>query len=146
MFKWVRPLGQGGFSSLYKLRKNKDLKIRSLKEAKAFKGNILVNTNSMDHLWLKAGGFKNLDVATRVKSTIVMLFAKRAPLIIFNSSNIHEEFASAGHSVDDVELVLPLFQTPPYMALSKKTDDAILHKIQKAYDELKSQGKIEMVD
>ncbi len=146
LFKWVRPLGQGGFSSLYKLRSNKELRLKTLQEAKEFNGYILTNVNSMDHIWLEANGFKNLDVSHKVDSCIKKLFVGRAPLIIFNNSNIDEEFANAGFDANDVEIVLSLFQTPPYMALSLSTDNEILIKIQTSYDELLAQGKILLID
>ncbi len=146
LFKWVRPFGQGGFSSLYKLRSNKELRLRTLKEAKEFNGNILTNVNSMDHIWLEANGFNNLDISQKVVSSIKKFFAGRAPLIIFNNNNLDEEFASAGFDARDAELVFPLFQTPPYMALSHSTDNEILKKIQNSYDELLAEGKILLID
>ncbi len=146
LFKWVRPLAHAGVSSLYKLKTNKELRLRNLKEAREFNGNILTNTNSMDHIWLEANGFTNLDIAPDVEASIKKIFYGRAPLIIFNNSNIDEEFANAGFDVKDVELVLPLFQTPPYMALSLSTDNDILIKIQNSYDELLAAGKIKLID
>jgi len=146
LFKWIRPLGQGGFSSLYKLRKNTNIRFRTLKEAREFEGKILTNLNSMDHLWLEANKFKNLDVASRVEDSIKKLYGGRAPLIIFNNANIDEEFKSAGFDARELELVLPLFQTPPYMALSPSTDNRILEKIQKAYDALLKTGRLKLTD
>ena len=100
----------------------------------------------MDHIWLEANGFKNLDISQQVVSCIKKIFAGRAPLLIFNSSNIDEEFANAGFDAKDVEIVLQLFQTPPYMALSLSTDNEILIKIQNSYDELLAEGKILLID
>ncbi len=42
--------------------------------------------------------------------------------------------------------MLPLFKTPPYMALSLSTSDDILKKLQKAYDALMKENIIKSVN
>ena len=144
LFKWVRPLGKGGVTSLYRLKRNTHIAPRNLDEAKAYR--ILANQDSMDHLWLKSKNFPHLETPPTVENAIMMFFKGRADLIAFDSSVMKEEFTKFGFSVDDVVPAMPLFQTPPYMAVSPSTSDAVLLKLQKAFDGLKAEGQIEPVN
>lgn len=140
LFKWVRPLGEGSETSLYRLKTNTKSMPKTVEEAKNY--SVLANKDSMDELWLTANGFKKLQKPPAVEYTIKMFFAGRAEMIAFSDATMKDEFAKQGFSLDDVEKVLPLFKVPPYMALSLSTGDDVLLKIQKAYDDLLKEKKI----
>ena len=144
LFKWVRPLGKGGVTSLYRLKKNSHINPTNIEEAKKY--TIGANDNSMDHIWLKFNGFTNLNTPSKVEHTIKMFFKDRFDMIAFDDSVLAAEFKNLGHDFSEVVQVLPLFKTPPYMALSLSTSDKILEKIQKAYDILLKENKIKLVN
>jgi polar amino acid transport system substrate-binding protein len=144
LFKWVTPLGKGGITSLYKLKKNKNINPTSIEEAKKY--SIGTNNKSMDHLWLMDNGFTNLVTPSKTKHAIKMFFRERFNLLAFNDEVIAEEFNNIGLDPADAISVMPLFRTPPYMALSLRTSDDIRKKIQKAYDELLDENKIKLVN
>ena len=144
LFKWVRPLGKGGQTSLYRLTAKSKINPKALQDVKKYQ--LAANENSMDHLWLKYNGFDNVSTPPQVENTIRMLFAGRIDMIPFDDSVIESEFTHFGFKTADVVKVLPLFKTPPYMALSLNTPDSILIKLQKAYDELLKSHKIKLVN
>ncbi|MCP3922008.1 MAG: amino acid ABC transporter substrate-binding protein [Desulfobacterales bacterium] len=143
-FKWIRPLGKGGTSSLYRLKKNTHINPKTIEEAKKY--DIVANKNSMDHLWLEYKGFPNLDTPTAVAHSIRMLFKGRVDMIVFDDSVLKNEFESCGFDINQVSQVMPLFKTLPYMALSLTTSDDILEKLQKSYDQLIKEKKIDLVN
>lgn len=144
LFKWVRPLGNGGVTSLYRLKKNKHINPITIEEAKKYR--IGANKNSMDHLWLEHNGFTILDTPPKVGQTIKMFFAGRFDMIAFDDAVMEAEFKNFGFDHTEADHVLPLFKTPPYMALSLSTSDDILKKLQKAYDALMKENIIKSVN
>lgn len=140
LFKWIRPVGRSGVTSLYRLKSKTGIAPRNLQEAKKY--SIAVNKDSMDYIWLKDRGFDKLYIPPAVENSVKMFFFGRSDLIAFDSKVINEEFQSAGFSTTDVVKVLDLFGTPPYMAVSISTPDDIVLKLQKAYDELAAEGSL----
>ena len=57
LFKWIRPLGKGGKTSLYRLKKNNEVAPKTIDEAKNFR--VIASKDTMDHIWLVANGFNN---------------------------------------------------------------------------------------
>ncbi len=144
LFKWVRPLGKGGVTSLYRLKKNTSISFNTLEKAKIY--SIVANMSSMDHLWLEFNNFPNIHMSVKPRHSIRMLFAKRVDLLPFNDAVIKDEFESAGYDLNKVTKIMPLFRTPPYFALSLFTSDYILLKLRDSYDELIKSKQISLVD
>ena len=144
LFKWVRPLGKGGTTSLYRLKKNEQINPQTIEDAK--NSTVVANLNSMDHVWLEHQGFAKLETPATVESAIRMFFNERVDMIAFDDAVIQDEFKNFGFDYAEVVQVMPLFETPPYMALSLSTSDEILEKMQKAYDELLEEQKINLVN
>lgn len=145
LFKWVRPLGNGGTTSLYRLKDKESVNPKTVEEARAF--SIVANNDSMDHTWLKDNGFTKLQTPAKVELSLRMFFSgERVDLIAFDDSVIDEEFKKFGFDKSKVVKVLPLFKTPPYMAVSLSTSDELLARLQKAYDELLAGKKIALVN
>lgn len=144
LFKWVRPMGTGGKTSLYRLKSKPQVMANNLEEAKQ----LLISTNrdSMDHLWLTNNGFTQLETPSKVSSAIHMFFNHRVDAIAFDNTVMESEFEKNGYQVEEVEPILQLFTTPPYMAVSPSTSDEIVKKIQKSYDELMEQNAIKLVN
>ncbi len=144
LFKWVRPLGQGDTTSLYRLKGNQNAMPQTIEEAKQFL--IVANANSMDHLWLADKGFHNLMTPRTLEQSVKMFVKGRAPLIAIDDHSIMSEFSDILHERDMFVKVMPLFSAPPFMALSNATDDSILLKLQRAYDALLAEGQIDLVN
>jgi len=144
LFKWVCPLGKGGETSLYRLKSEKKVHVRTLADAKKYY--IITNFNSMDHIWLKENGFTKLQISSAVEKAVKMIFGRRAKFIAFDSSVMEKECLNAGFAPGDLEKVLPLFKTPPYVALSNQTSDKILNKLSKSYKQLYKERKINLVN
>ncbi|WP_108652436.1 substrate-binding periplasmic protein [Dongshaea marina] len=144
LFKWVRPLGRGGVTSLYRLKKNKHISPITLQEAKSYR--IGANKDSMDHLWLQDNGFHNLYTPHAVELTIKMFFYDRFDMIAFDDSTMKSEFSHYGWDPNRAVHVMPLFRTPPYIALSLATPDSIKLKLQEAYDSLMKEEMVELVN
>jgi len=144
LFKWIKPLGNGGTTSLYRLKRNENINPKSIEQAKRFQ--IIANENSMDHIWLKFNGFNKLLTPPKVENAIRMFFAERVDMIAFDDAVIHDEFQKYGFNSSDAFPVMPLFKTPPYMALSLTTSDEICKQIQDAYDALMKTNKIKLVN
>jgi polar amino acid transport system substrate-binding protein len=145
LFKWVRPLGIGGTTSLYRLKSQESIAPKTIDEAKKYR--VVANLDSMDHQWLAANGFSLLETPPKVENSVKMFFkGDRVDLIAFDDSVIEEEFKKFGFDPGDVVKVLPLFKTPPYMAVSLGTSDIVLTRLQKAYDELLKARKIKLVN
>jgi polar amino acid transport system substrate-binding protein len=133
LFKWVCPVGKPGRTSLYRVKGNTAVNPKNLDEARAF--SIVANLASMDEIWLQYKDFKRVSAPPKVENAIKMLFAKgRADLIAFDDATIEAEFKEAGHRADEVEPVLALFETPPYLGASLSTPEATLKKLKAACD------------
>lgn len=145
LFKWVRPLGNGGTTSLYRLKSKEEVDPKTIEEAKAF--SVVANNDSMDHIWLKDNGFTKLQTPSRVELSLKVFFSgERVDLIAFDDSVMEEEFKKFGYDRSKVVKVLSLFKTPPYMAVSLSTSDEMVTRLQNAYDDLISAKKIALVN
>ena len=87
-----------------------------------------------------------MDTPPKVGQTIKMFFAGRFDMIAFDDAVMEAEFKNFGFDHTEADHVLPLFKTPPYMALSLSTSDDILKKLQKAYDALMKENIIKSVN
>ncbi len=145
VFKWIRPLGKGGTTWLYQLKKSAVVAPKTIEEAKNY--SVVANLDSMDHLWLLDQGFKHIYSPPKVENSIRMFFnGNRADFLAFDDSVIEEEFKNLGFDLSEVVKIIPLFKTPPYMAASLNTSDEMVARLQKAYDELLKANKIKLVN
>lgn len=144
LFKWIRPLGEGDTSSLFRLKSNTSPMPTTLQQAKAYP--VVSNINSMDHLWLVHNGFTKVQTPILLEQSIKMFFRKRVPLIAIDESSMSVEFAHVGMDTSKVVKVMTLFSAKPYLAASLGTDDKIIKKLQRAYDELLREKLIELVN
>lgn len=145
LFKWVRPLGKGGTTSLYRLKSRVDITPQSMEEAKKYR--VVANLDSMDQQWLQDNGFSHLETPSKVEAAVRMFFAgNRVDMIAFDDSVLDAEFKTFGFNKEDVVNVMALFKTPPYFAVSLATSDAMVVRLQKAYDELLAKKEIKLVN
>ena len=143
LFKWVRPLEKSDTVSLYRAVERDDIEIITLDDAKKYR--TVVVRDDMNHKFLSSHGFQediHLHLITEQKQSIDMVLLKRADLLLFSGTNLIPELRSFGVSEKRIKKIIPLFKTTPYMAFSKQTQDELVERVGKAYDELVSDGKI----
>ncbi|MFT4929500.1 MAG: polar amino acid transport system substrate-binding protein [Phenylobacterium sp.] len=140
LFKWVRPLGKGGTTFLYRLKKNSHITPHTLDEARQFQ--VVTNRDTMNHLWLQSHGFGRLQTSSTIEHIVRMFFKGRGDLLAFNDTTLKAEFEHFGFEPSEVVPVMPLFETLPYMAVSLATPDAMVQRLQQAYDALVVEGQI----
>lgn len=130
LFKWACQIGKPGRTSLYRIKGNSKVNPKTVEEAKKF--SIVTNIDSMDDVWLTFNNFTKLEKPATVTDSFNMIFGKRTELLSFDEVTLEAELKAAGHTTDELEHVLTLFETPPYLAVSLKTSDKILKKIKAA--------------
>jgi polar amino acid transport system substrate-binding protein len=128
---------------LYRLRSNKGSNPTTIEEARNYP--IIAQRDSLDHLWLKSNGFKNIYLTPDVSQIVQLLLRGSRSLIVYSNIALPVEIKKQGGSMKQVVAVLPLFETTPYMALSLSTSDEILQRLQKAYDSLLQEGAITII-
>lgn len=138
-FKWVGEIVPLHFS-LFRLKSRPNVAPTSLEEAKHFQ--IGVIRQDVLHQYLEGVGFPNLQVVTTDKQNLKKLLANRVDLILCNEQMLLFACRNINVDYDLFEPVLPLHKisTGLYMAFSKQTDDAIVEKAIKAYNQVKQEG------
>ncbi len=144
LFKWVRPLGRGSTTYLYRLKKNPHVNPTDLGQARQYQ--VITSTDSMDHLWLRYNGFTLLHAPGTVEQMIKMFHKNRADMIAIESISMADEFNHYGFDASQVVPVMPLFTAPPYIAVSLSTSDEMVEKLRKAYDTLLLAHKITLIN
>lgn len=141
LFQWIGRLGKGGTTSLYRLKSRKDINPSTIMEAK--KHLITTNAKSMDHVWLEHHEFYHLHITPKVENAIKVFFLGRADMIALNDAILEQELANLDYSPDQLQKVMPLFSTPPYLAASLQTSKEVVERLRRAYDEVMAEKKIE---
>ena len=143
LFTWIRPLGSGQPSALFRLKSSK-AKPQTLEQAKRWR--VVVNQNSMDHTWLIAQGFGQIHPSVHLDQSIQMFMRGRVDLIAADENSIVDAIERFGYDPKRVEKVMTLFEAPMYIAMSLDSDPQLVQRLQRAYDELLADGEIELVN
>lgn len=143
-FKWVRPLGGSSSFWLYRLKSHPLPPIHSLQEAKAYTIGC-PSQNGAECTVLTYMGFTHLEVPPEMSGLIKMFLANRFDLMVGEKQSIAPALLRQRHAPDEVVPVLEVFRSLPYMALSNATPDALVQKLQTAFDTLQREGKIQPI-
>jgi len=144
MFKWVGPIFNVEFN-LYALKK-KNIKINSFKDLKKHKIGTLRGDVTEDLLVKYAGiQLSDLDRVYSNVANIKKLSAERVALIAESKNTLMTTYKEAGLNYDDFESVFILDKKNMYYAFHKETPDALIALFQKAFDEIKSEGKLDEI-
>ncbi len=144
LFKWVRPLGKGGTTFLYRLDKNPHINPQTLQAAQHYQ--VAANKDTMDHIWLRYQGFEKLQTPPTAQSILQMFFKGRTDMLAFDDATLKAELDYLGLDHTKAIKVMPLFKTPPYMAVSLGTSDKVVERLRQAYDSLLQSHQIELVN
>jgi polar amino acid transport system substrate-binding protein len=129
LFKWVGPLSEVNNAVIWGL-KNREIKIESLEEAKAYM--IAVNRNDITHTGLVERGFvegENLYVLNDVKSLVKLITTRtEIDLIVADDITIGFRTKMAGVAMAELERVYEITDLPLnfFFACSQDTDDKIV--------------------
>jgi polar amino acid transport system substrate-binding protein len=106
LFKWIRPLAAIKTVYLYRLRSNKELNPTTIEKARSYP--IIAQRDSLDHLWLKSNGFKNIYLTPDVSQIVQLLLRGSRSLIVYSNIALPVEIKKQGGSMEQVVAVLPL--------------------------------------
>lgn len=141
LFKWVGPLFPRRVV-LYRLKKNEYIKVRSFEDLKKYRIGA-VRGGAIGELLLSKG-FKtgiNYDEADTGTQNILKLFMGRIELIPGSEISIAHRMKNTPYSFSDLEVVFTLIDRGGYyIAINKETSDAIVDRIQKAFDSVIAEG------
>lgn len=136
-FRWFCPLPDIGDVYLYKLKKNKQIQVYSLNDAKKYR--IGVTNKGVEHQFLLEQGFKEhqqLDFSANELTNFKKLFKGRIDLLVQSESTVKEHLRTLKVPRQQLEKSLLLYTTqsqPSCMALSIKTSPDIFHKLDAAF-------------
>jgi polar amino acid transport system substrate-binding protein len=137
LFNWVGPLFC--FRLGFYARKGSTLTIDSLDAAKKV-GSIATYRDDFREQILKSLGFTNLENSNSPESNIRMLVSGRVDLWFFDNIGAPDVAQAAGINPQDIEEIYTYQQHYSYIAISKGTSPEIVHKWQKALDDMKEDG------
>ena len=140
-FKWVGPIFEIEYK-IYALKKRK-IKIDSYEDLKKYKIGTL-RSDVVEELLIKKTGLQ-VDDFERVSQNIMntkKLFTGRIDLVPQSKDTTLVTCKEAGLNVNDLESVFNLDKKSMYFAFHKDTPDAVIKKFQKAYDDIKEEGKL----
>ena len=137
LFKWVGPTNINTWV-LYK-KKGSPLHITSLEDAKKV-GAIGVTRADAKQKYLLDEGFTNVDPVNLGMQNAQKLLRGRIDLWLTGNLGFVAETEKAGIDRSEFEPVLVLQRNYLYIALSKDTPDATVHKWQAALDAMKRDG------
>ena len=141
-FKWVGTIAPVKVN-LYKLKRRKDISIKSLDDAKKYL--VGVARNDSKHQYLERKGFKinASEIVVKDELNLRKLTAERLDLVPFEEMRlVHVCNKTDGLNIEDFEKVLelPEISLEVSIAFSKKTPDSLVNKFKSALTEMKKNG------
>jgi len=138
LFKWVGPIYPRR-TALFKLKKNQDIQVKSLEEAKKIKVGVVKGYANTQ--WLVKNGFTKLDYAINDNNNVKKFFAGRFPFIVGTDLTFQSRLKKLGHHEREVERVIILEdKDQQFLGFNLETPDSLVDKFQKSFMELKKDG------
>lgn len=134
MFKWVGPLAPRAMW-LFKLRERKDITIKTLEQAKAYK---VGGYRSAQTDYLIELGFPRIQIVDHEAQNLVLLMAGRVDLVPSLELTMAARLKRMGKSYCDVKKTI-LFdgRFDYYLAINPRIPDAVVARLQQSLDRLK---------
>ncbi len=143
LFKWVGPI----FSDSVYLYQRSDskLEVRTFEDAKRV-DRIMVTQNFPEHHFLQMHNFNNLFLTVNPSQNIKMLMRGRGELIAVGSLVLPDLLRSMGYKAKDLQSTgIKLFDTDLYIAFSRRTNERVIERWQKALRSIENEGIIEKI-
>lgn len=147
LFHYIGKLHQLNLS-LYKLRERTDIQLTNLEQAKRYR--IGVVNQDLRMLYLQKRGFRqgyHFQVATDDYLNLKKLFAGRIELIPLDLMGVRYRSRVLGLDETKVEIALPLpeLSAELYMAMSRKSDAALVNQLRDSFQHLNQSGLIDQL-
>jgi polar amino acid transport system substrate-binding protein len=136
LFKWVGPLAKTGWVLL--AAPGNTLSVASLKEAGQYKVGAYKNDAVSQHL--ESQGLTPIN-ALRDQENVKKLISGKIDL--WATTDPVGRYLAKQEGVSGLTTVLRFNEAELYLALNKDTPDEVVHRLQKALDELRSEGFVE---
>jgi len=145
LFKWVGRLLPSEKFYFYKHRTRSDVVVKTLDDAKQYKIGVL--RDSIHGQFLIAHGFpkKSLEVVSDQMLNLRKLLYDRIDLIIDVEATLKIRTQEQNLPLSEFQQVLFLFEHGHYMAFSQKTSDAVVERVQSAFQNVQTSGIIQKI-
>ncbi|MWV11192.1 transporter substrate-binding domain-containing protein [Pseudomonas sp. R-28-1W-6] len=138
LFKWVGPLAKSEWVLL--APPGSDIKVASLKEAARYKIGAYKNDAVSQHLESQklkpVNSLRDQENVAKLMGGQIDLWATTDPV---------GRYLARQEGVSGLQVVLRFNSAELYLALNKETPDEVVERLQKALDELRSEGVVEQI-
>ena len=144
-FKWVGEIVPIKYS-FYKLRDRQDIAVKEMEDAKKYRIGVL--KGDLRVKYLNQEGFKDqLEEVSNNSINLKKLEAGRIDLVPISRAGLEGLCHAEGLDCAKFEAVIDLGLPPIhlYMAFSKTTPDALVERVQNAYNKLKEEGALQRI-
>jgi len=141
LFKWVGPVATNKFF-LY-AKKDSLIKLTTLDDAKHMR--IGVQRAGITGELLKVRGFTKLMEVTSSRQNAAKLLRNRIDFMVESSSTFLDTVKKNKMNKNDFRVVFPIKVLPMYIVFSKTTNEDVIIKWQKAYDDLYKRGIVKEI-
>ncbi len=138
LFKWVGPLASTGWVLLAK--PDSDMRLTSLEQAKQYRVGAYKNDAVSQHLESK--GFEPVN-SLRDQENVSKLL--RGQIDLWATTDPVGPYLAKQEGVSGLKTVLRFNDAQLFLALNKQTPDEVVSKLQKALNEMKSDGAIDAI-
>lgn len=142
LFHWVGPLYRVRFG--FYAKKGSGLHLETLDDARKVAAIATYKDDVREQL-LKSLGFTNLDSSKSPASNLKKLVSGRVDLWLFSSLGVNRVAEQAGIDPAELELVLPFKDYYSYIAISKKTAQAVVNHWQTVFNQMRQEGAFEQI-
>ncbi len=142
LYQWVGPIAESAFG-LY-VKAESLIVIKDLQEAKSVRAIGVYRDDIRDQFLTKAG-FRNLERTTDNIQNFKKLMSGRIDMYASSSNDIKGNAEQAGFQLSDVKLVHVFLRTQIFIAMSKKTDPAVVSKWNAALAAMKKDGSFRII-
>ncbi|HET9239590.1 MAG TPA: ABC transporter substrate-binding protein [Oligoflexus sp.] len=137
LFYWVGPILENNWVII--ARKDSKIHIKSLEDAMTLKSIGVVRGYAWTE-YMEQKDFKNLHIATSHSSNARMLNSGRVQAMLSTDLTYRSVLRAENLNPDEFEVILNVKNVKMYVALSKKTSEAIVKKWQAGFQAMKDDG------
>ena len=146
LFRWIGPFGNRSIH-LYRLKGREDVRIDGTKDLGRYRTGLM--RQDATHLFFLEHGFvegRQIDLAASEEASIRKLYRGRVDMIAGNEPALAHKVGEMGFDFSRLEKVFSLIDGGGYyMAFSRDTSDKLYFRVRRAFEELRSEGKIDRI-
>lgn len=125
---------------VYTLKSRKDIKLKDIQDLQNYSNGVI--RNAADHLYLKELGIKNIQTVITLEQNIKKMMLSRIDTVIIPEVCFNYTIKTMNLNKDDFVKSLKVtgLSTKAYLAFNKKTDKAVIERLNKAFSAIKEKG------